>query len=1383
MGSFAVLCLALTASAAVAAPDADRRLEFDHLLPEHGLSTATLYSLLQDRRGFLWIGTEDGLNRFDGHRFETFHHDPNDPGTLASNDVSFILEDREGAFWLATWGGGLDRFDPATMTFHHFRRQPADQDATGSSGLQDDRVQHLLEDSAGALWIGTFSGGLSRLDRESGTFETFRHDPKDPASLSHDRIWRILEDPSGTLWIATGKGLCVFDRATESFVRYRHVQGDPLSLSDDEVRTLYVDRAGTLWIGTGKGLNRVSLSDAEDGRARSFERFLAAPDGLSHDVVTALFEDSRGTFWVGTRGGGLNILDRATGRWRSLRHDPDDPFSLSDDDVRAISEDRTGVLWIATRHGGLNKLDLKPAKFERLSLPDAPDSLASRRIRAFAEDAEGRLWIGTARGVWRYDPREQRYDHFRHDPADAGSLPSNDVHGMLITRAGELWLAGRTGLHRMVSGEAGFITYRHDDGDPRSLAADLVTALYEDGAGNLWIGTVSGLDRLDLSTLPRGPEASVATGHGGAVFEHYRHRPGDPRSLSENFITALLGNDGGTLWVGTHNGGLNRCDTVPAGGSRGEDTAAWSCERSRHDPRDPTSLSSDRIETLYQQESGVLWIGTVNGLNQRLPDGTYRRYLAADGLPNAQVAGMLGAGEGQLWIATGAGLARFDPAGEIFRNYTTGDGLPADPFNPGAHLRRRDGRLCFGGNSGYTCFDPECVVDNPHPPAVVLTGFEKLGESVSFDRALWAVDNIRLPHQDNFFSFEVAALDYTSPQDQLYSYLLEGFDREWSEIISERTASYANVPPGRYVFRARGTNGDAVWSASDLTVALVITPPFWQTWWFRGLTILALAAAGGTGYNFRVRHLKRREQELSRRLGEGLADLRRSERRYRLLFERNLAGVVRATVDGKIVECNDAFSRILGYGSPSECQERHLLALDAPGASGSLLASLRASGTVVAYENSARAKDGSMVSLLWNASLISDSADDPAVIEGTVIDLSERQRIEEGLRRTQKLESLGVLAGGIAHDYNNLLMSILGNAELGRIGLDPDSKVHQRLAQIETAAQRGSELSQQMLAYSGKGELVVSFLDISSEVQSRAHLLEGAVSKKARIVYALDPSLPTIEADAGQIEQIVMSLLTNASEALRSGGGTIVIATGSRECSREELADTYLAEELPAGEYVFLEVADDGCGMDEEIQLKIFDPFFTTKFTGRGLGLAAVLGIVRGHRGAILIDSAPGRGSTFTVLFPAAERPSRTDVMRPVAAPAPGEGIVLIVDDDDAVRQVASDMVEALGLGVVTAVDGFEGLEVFRRQAGEITLVLLDLAMPRMGGEETFHAIREISPEARVILASGYDEKESRRLFSGQGLSGFIQKPYRLGALRDKIQEALGGEWGGPPVT
>ena len=386
----------------------------------------------------------------------------------------------------------------------------------------------------------------------------------------------------------------------------------------------------------------------------------------------------------------------------------------------------------------------------------------------------------------------------------------------------------------------------------------------------------------------------------------------------------------------------------------------------------------------------------------------------------------------------------------------------------------------------------------------------------------------------------------------------------------------------------------------------------------------------------------------------------------------------------------------------------------------------------------------------------------------------ERQRFEAQLQHTQKLESLGILAGGIAHDFNNLLTGILGNADLALLNLAPASPARNNLGEIETAARRAAELCSQMLAYSGKGRFVVEAVSINELVEEMAHLVEISISKKAVLRYDFADNLPAIEADATQIRQIVMNLITNASEAIGEKSGVVSISTGAMECDSAYLTETYLDDQLDEGVYVYLEVSDSGCGMDAETREKIFDPFFTTKFTGRGLGLAAVLGIVRGHGGAIKIYSEPGKGTTFKALFPAIEGPvaasreadSQVEGWR-------GSGTVLLVDDEETVRTVGKLMLEEMGFSVVLSIDGREGVEMFRERMDEIVLVLLDMTMPSMSGEEAFREIKRIKTDVRIILSSGYNEQEVTSRFAGKGLASFVQKPYQYQTLVEKIRAVL----------
>ncbi len=410
------------------------------------------------------------------------------------------------------------------------------------------------------------------------------------------------------------------------------------------------------------------------------------------------------------------------------------------------------------------------------------------------------------------------------------------------------------------------------------------------------------------------------------------------------------------------------------------------------------------------------------------------------------------------------------------------------------------------------------------------------------------------------------------------------------------------------------------------------------------------------------------------------------------------------------------------------------------------------------------------------------------VVTAVVVDLTDRKRAEaERLRlevqfqQAQKLESLAVLTGGIAHDFNNLLTAILGNASLAASQLPPESAAQPALRAIETAAVRSADLVRQMLAYAGKGRFHVEPLNLSRVVEEITHLLAAVISKKAVLRFEFAPDLPAVEADATQVRQVVMNLITNASDAIGEKSGVIAVRTGVMAADRRYLTTAHIPADLPEGDYVYLEVADTGCGMDPATLEKIFDPFFTTKFTGRGLGLAAVLGIVRGHHGAVKIYSEVNRGTTFKILFPCAG-PAAAD---PAAAgPLPsewrGSGMVLVADDEEYVRVTARRMLEFGGFEVVLTQDGREALEVFRRDPDRFRAVLLDLTMPHLGGEAAFREIRRLRPETPVVLMSGYNEQEVGDLFAGKGLAGFVQKPFRIDDLLAAMRAAVAPRAGVP---
>jgi len=534
-----------------------------------------------------------------------------------------------------------------------------------------------------------------------------------------------------------------------------------------------------------------------------------------------------------------------------------------------------------------------------------------------------------------------------------------------------------------------------------------------------------------------------------------------------------------------------------------------------------------------------------------------------------------------------------------------------------------------------------------------------------------------------------------------------------------------------------------------------------------------------------------RDIDARRRAEDGL---RESEKKYRSVIENIVDVFYRSDAQGRLLMGSPSGARMFGYGRVEEMVGLPLERFwPDPEERARLLAEVRAKGRALDFEAVLRRKDGSTFHASFSTHFYYDEEGRVLGTEGIIRDITDRKRaeaerldLERRLLHSQKLESLGVLAGGIAHDFNNLLMAILGNLDVSLSRLAPGSPSRERIEQAMRAARRATDLTRQMLAYSGKGRFSVEPLDLSALVRENADLFRSAVPRSVTMDLRLTATGCLIQADPGQVQQIIMNLITNAAEAIEKGPGTISLSTSVLTCDESFLAESRLDEKPPPGDFVCLEVNDDGGGMDASTAQRVFEPFFTTKFTGRGLGMSAVLGIVRGHDGAILVDSAAGWGTQIRVLFPVCAQGAREADPQPVAlgqtSPGPAAaGKILVVDDDPSVRELCAEYVQLLGYSTVTAADGEEAVALIRDRSHEIVGVLLDLTMPRMDGLSTLRALRGMGSDVAVLLCSGFDEQDATRRFADESFSGFLQKPYLLPELKAKLEHALRG--GGPGAS
>ena len=815
-------------------------IRFDHLSLTHGLSQGTVNAIVQDRQGFMWFATWDGLNKYDGHSFTIYKHQSFDSTSLSSSHIRVIYEDRSGMLWVGTDDGGLNRLDPVTRTITRYPFGRAD-----SMSLSNDWVHTLYEDRSGVLWIGTFEGTLHRLDRTTGAFTRYRPNFDANVATRDLTIYAIVEDHTGALWLGTfGQGLHRFDPATETFTAYRHDPRNPNSVSNDHTWALYVDQAGTLWVGTDNG--GMSRFNPKTNTFTHYRHDPANPYSLSHNQVTVFLEDRSGAFWVGTRGGGLNRFDRAAETFTRYRNNPVNPHSLSSNDVQSLYEDRSGVLWIGTLGAGINKFVHSPFSHYHHDASTST-SLSDNYITSLFEESSGVVWVGTNdEGLNKLDLDTGLTTRYRHNPNTPSSLCGRYVKALHKDHTGTLWVGtSNSGVCQFNPVTQTFINHRHDPADTTSLSDNDVRVIYEDRAGQLWIGTNEGwLNRYDRET---------------ETFVRYKHDTSDPTDLSNYAVVTITESSSGALWLGTTSSGLSRFDPETGASTH-----------YRHDPSDPTSLSGNNVLSVYEDHAGFLWVGVfAGGLSRFDPkQETFVHFTEKDGLPNNTVYGILPDEQGHLWLSTNKGLARFNPETHFFTNYDDRDGLQGNEFNVGAYHKGQSGHLYFGGTAGMTTFRTEVAETNQTVPPVVLTTFKKLNEDLSEAYPLAHKDTLNLSYRDDVISFSFAALDYWAPEKNQYAYKLEGFDEAWITLGTKREVTFTNLDPKTYTLRVRGSNNHGVWNEEGFALRLRIAPPFWSTWWFRLLVLGGLVAMLVAGYKSRTRSIRLRNKKLEIEIAE-----------------------------------------------------------------------------------------------------------------------------------------------------------------------------------------------------------------------------------------------------------------------------------------------------------------------------------------------------------------------------------------------------------------------------------------------------------------------------------------------------------------------------------
>ncbi|MCB1042357.1 MAG: response regulator [Acidobacteria bacterium] len=832
---------------------AGKHLEFSALSIEHGLSQSSVYDVVQDHDGLIWLATEDGLNRYDGVGFNVYKHNPKNLNSLSESHILSLHVGPDGSLWIGTFGGGLNRFESKNDSFTRYLNNPSDP-----RSLSGDHVADIVTDQQGDLWIATLDSGISCWLRDKDEFVQFSANPNQVGSLKSNLTYCLATDANGDVWIGTLHGLYRLrsellanaKSGQHLFEPYLHNPDDPDTIPSDSIRAILVDSNHTLWVGTTSGLCRsLETVDATTfGRFKNYTAGNAEEHDLYHHDVQVIFEDSRGNLLVGTDGGGLYIYQSSTDSFVQYDHQPADAESISSNRVWSIAEDHSGLLWLGTFVGGVNRLDLRRLQFNHLyHQPRNPNSLPDNFIKAIAKDGKGRLWLGTGSGVVAISPD---YPNTRvgepivlfqesHEPNRSDSLSHNYVRCLTVDSDGYIWVGTwGGGLNRRHPNKNQYERFLHDPSDPTSVNHSLIRSLMVDRNGTLWVGTSNGLDRFDAQKR---------------IFLHHIFEPEGSANQDKNRVSSILESRSGTFWLGT-DGGLLRFDPV---------TGTYTSYT--HNLHKEGGLSSNLVRPLYEDKDGIIWLGTKGGGLNRLDPVTekFTHFTEADGLPNNVIYAILPDRLGRFWLSTNKGLTQFDPDTGTCLVFDVRDGLQSNEFNWGASYRGEDGTLYLGGINGLNAFHPERLIFNNNKPLVAFRDF-RLGYSQEpLEIPVWTKNRVTIPYAKNAFSAEFVALDYTNPSKNKFRYRLEGFDQNWHDLGNINRINYTNLDPGIYKLEVMGSNNDGLWCDQPAILTIAVVPPWWLTAWAQslfgfatlGLVMLAL-----------LQFIRRRDQKQARLL-------------------------------------------------------------------------------------------------------------------------------------------------------------------------------------------------------------------------------------------------------------------------------------------------------------------------------------------------------------------------------------------------------------------------------------------------------------------------------------------------------------------------------------
>ena len=829
-------------------------LQFSTLSSTQGLSQNTVNCVLQDRRGFLWFGTANGLNRYDGYQFKIYRNELDNKNSLSNNYVLSLLEDRQGYIWIGTYNGGLNRFNPDTEEFLRFQHKEDD-----STSIASNDVRALYEDNKGDIWLGLYGGIFSRMDPITHKITRF---PLDPQSKypNLNRLLTLVPDQDKGFWVGRIRGLFYFDRAKGIYTKHIEVYKRKGAFGfKNMIYHIFRDRVTPhiLWLCTMEA-GLIKFNTRTNQIVRRWEANPAEKNALKMNSVMSFHQDKQGTYWVGTQKAFYRFVPE-TNQFFRFSADSKDPRKIAGNNIQRIFEDKVGTLWLCSYKRGVSSFTPYIKKFAYYPLPEKQAS----QVNAFCEDQEGNIWLATKggkNGLTRFDRQTKTFKAFPPVISNRQNRVVSDINNLLTDVDGSIWLGSTyQGLYHYDPKRNVF--ERYFDIDTKKWGERFpIGALYQDPTqgDELWVGTRGyGLLKLNKKYRKR--------------VKQYNYRKKSPGTrISHPTVIAIVKDSWENLWLATR-GGLSRLDPKTEVFTNYVYTAD-----------DPASISDNYISALHIDRNKVLWIGTHNGLNRldlkAMYEGKllFKHYTTKQGLPDNVIHKIIEDAQGKLWLSTSKGLSCFDKTKQVFKNYSEQDGLQGNEFATGSGLLASNGAILMGGTNGFNLFYPQYFKKNTYLPPVVFTDFKIANQSVKISpkaplkAPIWASDTIVLSHQDQVISVDFAALNYILPKKNSYAIWLENFDKGWQYINHQHAVTYTNLSPGTYILWVKAANNDDVWSKKAAKLVIIIAYPWWRNWWFY-ISIAVILIAGSAGVYYLIkRGVNKRAEKLEKSLAKAL---------------------------------------------------------------------------------------------------------------------------------------------------------------------------------------------------------------------------------------------------------------------------------------------------------------------------------------------------------------------------------------------------------------------------------------------------------------------------------------------------------------------------------